>query len=121
MRAARLIACTLLASGCASIAKPDTPAVIVDPTADSRIELHRVVTDALHRNDVTLAGDALTRESLLIIERTPARDSTGQRLSGREFGKPEQFQLVMSGARCMLIHQSSGRRYELTQTRCKGV
>lgn len=121
MRALPLIALTWLTSACASIAKPDTPAVIVDPTPVTRAELHRAVAEALHRTDITLADDALTRESLLLIERTPARDPTGQRLSGRDFGKPEQFQLVMSNARCTLIHQATGQRYDLPGTRCKAI
>jgi hypothetical protein len=110
-----------LLSACASIAHSEAPAVIVDPTPESRAELHRAVTDALSRTDVTLAADALTRESRLIIERTPAREPTGQRLSGRDFGRPEQFQLVTESERCTLIHESGGKRYELTQTRCIAV
>jgi len=119
MRALVLSACTLAASGCASIAQSDAPALIVQPTAASRAELKQVVATALNRTDVTLADDALTRESVLLIERAPARDAADQRLSGRDLEKPETFRLVTHDGRCTLIHQASGKRYELPQTTCK--
>ena len=100
------------------MAQPDVPAVIVEPGADSRAELLRVVTTALRRSDVTLADAALTQDSVLIVERTVARDPTGQRLSGRDTERPEQFQLVTASGKCVLIHQRSAQRYALTQTRC---
>lgn len=99
------------------MADPETPAVLIEPTPESRAELLHVVTAALHHSDVTLADDALTQSSLLLIERKPARDPTGRRLSGRDYDKPEQFQLVTDGRRCTLIHQG-GARYELEHARC---
>ena len=72
----------------------------------------------LHGAPVTLADDALTHQSLLIIERTQARDASGVPLSGREFGRPEQFQLVRSGTRCILIQVSTGKRWTLANTQC---
>jgi hypothetical protein len=47
---------------------------------------------------------------LLIIE--PAH------LTGRDLRKPEQFQLVLSDSSCILVHQGTGARYELTETSC---
>jgi hypothetical protein len=68
---------------------------------------------------VLLADDALTRTSTLLIERTAARDSTGQRISGRDYEAPEQFELVLSAERCTLIHARTGQRYELRAARCE--
>jgi hypothetical protein len=118
-RCVSTLAIGFIASACASIAHPDSPARIVQPDANSRAELHHAIARALQRSHVTLADDALTRTSILIIERTPARDPTGQRLSGRDYDKPEQFQLVLDGGRCILIHQRTGERYELRATRCE--
>jgi hypothetical protein len=112
-------ALAVLASGCASIAQPDSPAHIVEPDAASRAELRETIARALQRSDVTLADDALTRTSTLLIERTPARDPTGQRISGRDFDEPEEFQLVLSGKRCTLVHRRTGQRHELRSTRCE--
>jgi hypothetical protein len=114
-----LTASFMCASACASIAQPDSPARIVEPDAASRAELRDAVARALQRSDVTLADDALTRTSTLIIERTPARDATGQRLTGRDYDEPEQFQLVLNGKRCTLVRQATGQRYELRSTRCE--
>jgi hypothetical protein len=67
---------------------------------------------------VTLADDALTRSSTLVIERRWPRDATGQLLDGRERGFPERFHLVRADGRCVLVHDGDGRRLELLGTSC---
>src|SRR6266403_4805783 len=110
----------LLLTACEAFsAQPDIAAVIVHPTAASRAELSRAVSLALQGAPVTLADDALTRDSLLIIEPRHPRDANGLPLNGRERGKPEQFRLVKSGARCVLIHYSTGKRRVLKSTACE--
>jgi hypothetical protein len=111
-----LLTCTALAlSACAATAHPDAPAVLSDPGPATHAELVRIVSGALNVPTVTLADDALTRESLLVIERRPARDATGQRLSGRDLDAPEQFRLVLDDhGRCTLVHLGTERRYDLT-------
>jgi hypothetical protein len=100
------------------MAHPESAAVIIEPTDASRAALHEALSAALGRSDVTLADDALTRDSILLIEPTPARDAAGQRITGRDFGRPEEFRLVTREGRCMLIHERTGRQYELSHTRC---
>jgi hypothetical protein len=90
--------------------RDEAPARIVEPTPESRTELQRVVSEALKRESITLADDALTDSSFLLIE--PAH------LMGRDLRKPEQFQLVLSGSGCVLVHTGSGARYELIHTNC---
>jgi hypothetical protein len=97
---------------------PDVPAVITSPTAESRAELARTVSHALNGASITLADDALVRESTLIVERARPRDLEGRPLTGRETGRPEHFHLVKSGARCVLVHEGSGRRWTLASTTC---
>ena len=46
--------------------------MLTTPTAESRAELVRTLSEALHGAPVTLADDALTRDGTLIIERTRA-------------------------------------------------
>jgi hypothetical protein len=99
-------------------AQPDVPAVIVHPTAASRAALARAVGAALQGAPVTLADDALTRDSQLLIEPVHPRDANGLPLNGRELGRPEQFRLVKNGSRCVLIHQSTGKRQTLRSTKC---
>ena len=96
----------------------DQPAVIVNPTAESRAELQRVVSDMLFGADVTLADDALTDSSVLIIERKRIGSMQNPPLSGRDLGQPERFQLLTTGTRCVLVHGPDQARYELTETDC---
>ncbi len=111
-----------LSSACAGMSQQaDSPALIVDSSAASRMDLQSAVIRALGTADIALAPDALTTTSLLTIERTPARDSQGRLLNGRELGRPEQFTLVKSGERCVLIHAGSGMRIPLDSVRCRAT
>ena len=117
--ASAIVVFCFLTSACASMAQDDTPAVIVSSSENVRAELVRVVGEALGFSDVLIADDALTRESSLFIERRPARDATGQRLSGRDYDRPERFDLVKQGDKCVLVHASTNRRFELKDVRCE--
>lgn len=92
--------------------------MLTNPTPAGRAELLRVVQGALNGAPLTLAQDALTRDSVLIIDRTERRDAEGRRLVGREMGRPERFQLFKSGSRCILVHERTGQRRELTSVTC---
>ncbi len=83
--------------------------MIVDPTPESRAALQLAVTDALHV-DVLLAPDALTKDSVLLLE--------PRHMEGRETRPGEKFRLVRQGAQCVLIHERTGQRFVLVQTRC---
>ena len=106
-------------AACASMAGEETSAVLTQPSSQTHAEIVRIVSTALNVPTVTIAADALTRDSLLVIERTPARDAGGRRLQGRELTKPEQFQLLHAKNKCVLLHVQSGVRYELTGNVCK--
>ena len=95
------------------------PAIITDPTATSRADLERAVSQAFHGAPVRLADDALARNDLLIVGRAEARDSHGLPLNGRELGRPQHFRLVRRGAQCVLLHVETGKRSVLPHTRCR--
>lgn len=100
----------------------DVPAVIVGSDAQSRANLQSAVGKALNRTLVTLADDALTQDSSLIIEpvrlRDPQEGIAQGRAQGRETRMPEHFRLVKNGQRCVLIHERTGQRMELANTQC---
>lgn len=96
-----------------------TPAVITHPTAASRADLESAVSAELNGVPVRLAGDALTRDSLLIVGRAQARDVRGLPLNGRERGHPQHFRLLRRGAQCVLLHLETGRARVLTHTTCR--
>ncbi len=109
----------LIAAACRTIPdQRDVPAVIVDPTAQTKAALSKAVSEALHGLPVKLADDALTKTDLLIIEREHPRDPAGHPLDGREREMPEQFQLVKSGDQCILIHRRTERRFSLMDVAC---
>ena len=86
------------------------PAVIDKPTTESRAELAQAVSSALNSAPVRLADDALTRDSLLIIEKPH---------TGRDMTKPEHFRLLKSGTHCVLVHERTGKRTTLASTTCR--
>src|SRR5437588_8726254 len=96
----------------------EVPAVIVRSTAESRAALAQAVSDALNGAPVTLADDAFTLRSSLVVERARQRDASGRPLSGRDTGMPEHFRLVKNGDLCILVHERTGRRFALQATDC---
>lgn len=113
--------CGITVCATTSAAK-DVPAIIVGADTQSRTELQSAVSKALNRTSVTLADDALTQDSMLTIEPVRLRDPQGSiaqgRAQGRETRMPEQFRLVKSGRRCVLIYERTGQRIELANTMC---
>lgn len=96
----------------------DAPAVIVNPSAESRRELSRVIGSMLHIESVTLADDALTASNVLSLEHANPRDSLGRRLNGRELSRPETFELVKRESRCVLVQLRTGRARTLRHVHC---
>ena len=99
----------LLLAACVS-AQADVPAIIDQPTQESRAELARAVSRALDGARVALADDALTHDSLLVIEKA--------QLLGRDLDRPERFRLVRTGTQCALVHERTGRRTTLASATC---
>jgi hypothetical protein len=119
--AAALLALHLLSTYASGLAQPEVPAIIDKPTQESRAELAHAVSEALNGAPVTLADDALTTDSRLIIEKARPRDASGMPLSGRDRDKPEIFRLVKAGEQCLLVQERTGKRTTLLSTRCQPV
>lgn len=120
MRIAMVVLSAALTSACAnSVAQAERPAAIVNPTAESRAELLSTVQKALNNRPLTLADDALTQDSVLVIEPARPRDAESQLLNGRELGMPERFQLVKQDSKCILIQERTQQRWVLNKTGCQ--
>jgi len=91
---------------------------MVDPSEQTRAELKRAVEATYQGAGVLLADDALTTGSSLVLEHAHPRDAAGLPLNGREVGRPEIFDLVVTREGCVLIHQRSGQRTVLRTARC---
>lgn len=109
----------MVLTGCSSLpAQQEVPALITAPNPASRAELERVISSSLNGAPVTLADDALTRDSVLTIEPVRPRDAQGRPLDGRDPGRPEHFRLLQAGSDCVLVHERTGQRWKLTQSSC---
>jgi len=108
----------LVVAGCKTIGNgDDLPARVTNPTAASRAALQLAVNDAMNLN-VTIANDALTNSSLLILERNPPRSMQNQPATGRNMDAAIQFRLAINGSDCVLIDTRDASRYPLENTTC---
>jgi hypothetical protein len=118
---ARAVALALAALGvlaCTTLVAEERPALIEQPTQQSEAELLTILGDAFYGRPVTIADDALTHDSVLVIERSEQRGLEGNPAGGRVLETPEQFHLVLRDGRCELVRSSDQRRWTLTQTSC---
>jgi hypothetical protein len=103
---------------CSTLSAQEQPAVIAAPTDASRAELKRIVAAAVGAQGITLADDALTRDSVLTLEhRTPAGPQ-GQAAAGRTLEEPQQFRLVLRGSSCWLVRVADAREWQLREATC---
>ena len=109
-----LFACQNSHSGAA------VPARIIDSTTESHAELVKTVSAALNNPAVTLADNALTSTSVLVIERKQHRDPNGNPVLGRnlDLNPVARFRLLLKDGRCLLLHENTGDRYTLDKTHC---
>ena len=106
-----MVACQTVATS------DDLPALISMPGDESRAALQQTVNAALN-TVVTLADDALTASSLLVIERVMPRTMEGSPAQGRTMEMPYQFRLVINANDCVLIDQRDESRHVLQDTSC---
>lgn len=109
----------LFVAACTAAGQPqEAPAVLVEPSAQTRGELARAVAAQFGGVPIPLADDALTRTSELVLERAGVRDAQGLPANGRESGRPELFHLLLIDGRCVLVHDRTGHRATLATARC---
>ena len=94
------------------------PAAIMESTPAGHADIQQAVAAALGK-EVLIADDALTKSSLLVIERRIPRTLDGRVASGRILDAPETFRLVLEGDQCMLVHDRTGESYPLENARCR--
>jgi hypothetical protein len=118
VRACLLATAALTTAACGSLAAQGPPGVIAASTAQSRAELARVVSAAMNGQPVTLADDALTRESTLTIERRTPSGPQGRAATGRTVEEPVRFRLVVRENGCVLVREGDERAFPLEGVRC---
>ena len=106
--------------GCANRSpSPEVGALRTNPDSESKRELENVVSSALGASDVSLADDALTQSSVLIVERSRMRRIGQPTELGRDLGRPERFQLIRDANQCFLVHERTELRWLLADTECE--
>lgn len=122
MRLRQLARCTtavILISGCQTMnAASDVPALIAAPDDASRAALRQTVSAIFGGQDVPLADNALTKSSLLLIERDPRGSLDAPPATGRVMEEPIRFRLVKSGGECVLVDLRDESRHLLSDTTC---
>ncbi|HUQ50853.1 MAG TPA: hypothetical protein VM692_01445 [Gammaproteobacteria bacterium] len=118
LRRCWLAVATVVPAACGSLAAQERLAVIAASTEQSRAELERVLSAAFDGQPVALAADALTRNSVLAIERRTPPGPQGRAATGRTLEPPVQFKLVLRDTRCMLVRVADAREWPLTEAQC---
>jgi len=117
LRECALLGSLLAAAACSTLSAQERPAVVAAPTEQSRAELERVVAGAMNGQPVTLAEDALVRDSTLTVERRTPAGAEGRAATGRTLEMPVRFDLVLRGSSCVL-RAADGREWQLREARC---
>lgn len=114
-----LLGLVVTLAGCQTMADADDKAaIIVDPDDASRAALQSTI-DGILNTVVTIAPDALTQSSTLVIERNPPRSLQNPNPQGRNMDTPMQFRLVKNGRDCILIDERDKSRHLLENTTCE--
>jgi hypothetical protein len=109
----------LISAACQTFTKGyDKPARIINPDDASRAALQETV-DSAFGTRVTLADNALTDSSLLIVERSPRPTMENPNPLGRNMETPFQLRLYANGPDCVLVDQRDRSRYVLANTNCE--
>jgi len=119
MRRAFWILGILLSAGCQTLnADADVAARITAPNEASHAALKAALADSFGGLDVVIANDALTKSSLLTIERGPHRTINNPSPDGRILAEPFRFRLVKNGDECVLVDLRDDSRHVLAETDC---
>lgn len=113
-----MILVSWLAACSTSDLRTDVPALLTNPSEDTRLEIEQSVSAALDGAKMTVAADALTQSSVLTIEQGKNRSVERPAELGRNLGRPEHFQLVVDGPQCVLVHRRTGLHWILRQSEC---
>jgi hypothetical protein len=107
-----------LLSGCAtSNGAEQQAALLAAPDAASRAAIQQAAAK-LVGHPVALADDAFTRESMITIERSAARDPSGRRIEARETSMPTSLRLVQRGTACILVQDETNKEVALDGVKC---
>ena len=97
---------------------PEYPALLTNTGPTTLLELEQTISSAMDGAKVTIAQDALTTSSQLTIEQSMIRSIEQQPEMGSNLGRPDQFQLLIDGPQCVLVHEKTGLHWLLNSVEC---
>lgn len=111
-----LTAC-LVFSSC-SVTQP-LPALLEQPSVDSRLSLETAVGDLFNSQPITLASDVFQNKSIVIIEPRQPKGNRGNLLDGRETREADTVSLLIVNRDCYVRHNQSGEIKLVPNISCK--
>ena len=113
-----LAAAALVITACQTLPPTKgTPAVLSNASEQITAELIKTISGALNGASITIAPDALTTSSTLIIERAGRGTLNGDHMMGRRMDRPDHFSLSLSRNTCVPNPRRDGHtlRIEIRQ------
>lgn len=104
-----LILAPLVLSSC-SATQPlhPIPALLVQPTIDSRLVLEHAIGDLFNSQPIKLASNVFIQKSTVIIKSHLVKDSRGSLLDGREMRQADTVSLLTEDGKCYVKHDQTG-------------
>lgn len=102
-----LISTLLLVTGCQQAKAQLVPAVVTSITPASKAQLQQAIKSLLYR-DITIADNAFSQTSDILIERAVIKDERGLPIMGRNLGQALKLSLMTDGKNCFLQSSETG-------------
>ena len=114
-----LMITTFLLASC--LATQPFPALLEQPSADSRLLLEKAIGDLLNSRPIKLADNVFTKKNSVIIERGQPKNNLGRLLDGREIRPADSVSLYTKNGKCYLRHDQSNQIKLLGNIKCRVI
>jgi hypothetical protein len=107
-----------LLAACQQVQPFAEPAVLIQASAESKLEIQQSIQRAIGGPLVKLSDNVFLFESQIWVESAVLRDDKGRPLDGRHMDLANLFLLQMAEGQCQLKHNKSGEIFKLKYARC---
>tara|TARA_R110002167_G_scaffold365840_1_gene591593 strand:- start:6670 stop:7050 length:381 start_codon:yes stop_codon:yes gene_type:complete len=97
------------------------PALLVKPSAESRLALEHALGDLFNSQPIKLADTIFIHKSTVIIEPRQPKDSRANELDGRETRQANTVSLLIEDDKCYVRHDQSGQIRLVDGISCKAI
>lgn len=94
-------------TGCQQTKTQIVPAVVTSINPQTKAQLQQAIKSLLNR-DITIADNAFSQTSDILIERAVVKDERGLPIMGREFSNALRLSLMTDGKNCILQSSETG-------------